>query len=159
MTFPTTTPAACISNSSRSRTVPAQTERPIHADADDGVRCQRVSVTPLWRRQVPADFPSVLFQHRISRCPAMRVLTTALRDDGKYARGSTPWGGSANRVAPGSWPRWKQVAAGARRMTAEAGPLQDDCGGRTRRAFSRNSPRRFPVRAEGSASRPSSWPA
>lgn len=159
MAFPTTTPAACISNSSRSRTVPAQTERPVHADADDGVRCQRVSVTPLWRRQVPADFPSVLFQHRISRCPAMRVLTTALRDDGKYARGSAPWGGSANRVAPGSWPRWEQIAAGCLSDDGGGAPLQDDCGGRTRRAFSRNSPRRFPVRAEGSASRPSSWPA
>lgn len=133
MAFPTTTQAAHMPKPSRSRTVPAQTERPVHADADDGVRCRRVSVTPLWRRQVPSDFPPVLFERRISRCPAARVLTAALRDDGKYARGSTPWAGGAWRGPE----RGNAAEAGGGGMTGNGCP------------FSRNSPRRFPVRAEG----------
>lgn len=90
------------------------------------------------------------------RCACLRphsVTTKNTRGEARHGAGARI-GLRPGRGRDGS--RWR---LDARRMTAEAGPLQDDCGGRTRRAFSRNSPRRFPVRAEGSASRPSSWPA
>lgn len=73
------------------------------------------------------------------RCACLRphsVTTENTRGEARH--------GAWTRIGGRDGGRWR---LDARRMTAEADPLQDDCGGRTRRAFSRNSPRRFPVRA------------